>query len=412
MKEFFTRNTCRLCKSSNIEKIMHVASTPIGDDFIPSDRLDKIQNEYPLDLCLCNDCGLLQLPGVIDPENIYREYLYETSISLGLSNHFHHYGEAVLQRINPEKKSLVIDIGSNDGTLLKFFQGKGMTVMGIEPATELAKKVTASGVETIPEFFTPDLACEIKKERGPATIITANNVFANIDDLDTLIQGIKELLSSDGVFVFETGYMVDLVQNIVVDNIYHEHLCYFSIKPLVKFFKSHGLEMIDVDRIPTKGGSIRCIVQFVGGHRLISPSVPGLMTLETELGFDRSAPFKVFVDRVESVKEKLKTMLIDIKAQGKTIAGYGASVGVTTLLYYLELKDILSFLLDDSLIKHNLYSPGLHIPVLPSETIYERSPDYILILAWRYATPIIKKHQKYLEQGGHFILPLPGLEVI
>jgi hypothetical protein len=206
--------------------------------------------------------------------------------------------------------------------------------------------------------------------------------------------------------------MVDLIQNTVVDNIYHEHLCYFSIKPLVKFFKKHGLEMIDVDRVPTKGGSIRCTVQLNGGARSVLPSVSGLITLETELGFDRSTPFKVFVDRVESMKAQLRRKLLDLKARGKTIAGYGASVGVTTLLYYLDLKDILSFLIDDNETKYNSYSPGLHIPVFPSKAIYEKMPDYVLILAWRYADPIIKKHQKYLEQNGRFILPLPGVEVI
>lgn len=412
MKQYYKRETCRLCKSSKLEHVMHVASTPVGDDFIPSNRLDKIQNEYPLDLCFCAECGLLQLPGVIDPEIIYSEYLYETSISLGLARHFQHYGEDLLRRINPVKGSLVIDIGSNDGTLLKLFQSQGMNVMGIEPAQELAKKVTASGIETLPNYFTADFAHELKKSRGPAAIVTANNVFANIDDLDDFAEGIRELLSPEGVFVFETGYMIDTIQNTVIDNIYHEHLCYFSIKPLVKFFDKYGLEIIDVQRIPTKGGSIRGTVQLKGANRKISPSVPGLIALETELGFDRITPFKEFVKRVESVKRDLNIMLCDLQKQKKTIAGYGASVGGTTLLYYFSLKNILEFIFDDNPAKHHLFSPGLKIPVLPSESIYEKKPDYVLVFGWRYAKPIIKKHEKYLAQGGHFILPFPGVEVI
>lgn len=412
MQGFFKRNTCRLCKSQNLEFIICLGSTPIGDDFIPSDRLDKIQNEYPLELNFCRDCGLFQLVGVINPELIYREYMYETCISLGLKAHFQDYVNEVMRRISPKKESLVIDIGCNDGTLLKFFKDYNMRVLGVEPAYKIAQRVAESGIETIPNFFTADLARKIKKERGNATMITANNIFANVDDLDDFITGVKELMTLDSVFIFETGYMVDLVQNTVIDNIYHEHLCYFSIKPLVKFFKKHGLEMIDVDRVPTKGGSIRCAVQLSGGARSVLPSVSGLITLETELGFDRSTPFKIFVDRVESMKAQLRGKLLDLKARGKTIAGYGASVGVTTLLYYLDLKDILSFLIDDNETKYSSYSPGLHIPVFPSKAIYEKMPDYVLILAWRYADPIIKKHQKYLEQNGRFILPLPGVEVI
>lgn len=412
MIDFFKRDTCRLCSSPNLELVMHVASTPVGDDFIPFDKIDRVQNEYPLELYFCQDCGLLQILGVIDPEIMYSEYLYETSISLGLTEHFNNYGDELLKRINPKEGSLVIDIGSNDGTLLKYIKSNGMRVLGIDPARDIAQKAVESGIETLPNFFSAKLARKIKHEHCQATIITANNTFANVDDLVDMIEGIRELLTPDGVFVFETGYMVDLIQNTILDNVYHEHLCYFSIKPLVKFFNSRGLELIDVERIPTKGGSFRGTVQLAGGPRMVSPSVSGLITLETELGFNRIAPFRAFVSRIEAIKQRLARVLNDLKVQEKTIAGYGASVGVTTLLYYFDLGDVIRFLYDDNPMKHNLYSPGHHIPVLPSETIYEQKPDYVLILAWRYADPIMKKHQAYLEQGGHFILPIPAVEIV
>jgi len=391
---------------------MDIASTPVGDDFLPKDRLDKVQEEYPLELNFCQDCGLVQVTGVIDPELIYGEYLYETSISLNLQKHFSHYVNEVMRRINPEKGSLVIDIGSNDGTLLKFFQEHGLRALGVEPAHEIAKKVTASGTETIAGFFSADFARSIKKDRGCPTIITANNIFANVDDCDDFIAGIKELLAPGSVFIFETGYMVDTIGNTIFDNIYHEHVCYFSVKPLVKFFNKNGLEMINVERVATKGGSIRCTVQLQGGKRSVSPAVTELMTLETELGFDSLIPFKAFVDRVESIKKQLTERLLDIKAQGKTIAGYGASVGVTTMMYYFNLKDIVSFLVDDNPIKFDLYSPGHHIPVLSSEALYERKPDYVLNLAWRYTVPIVQRHQRYLKQGGRIIVPFPAVEMI
>jgi len=412
MRNFIKHDLCRLCQSRNLELIMNIGSTPVGDDFIPENRLDKIQQEYPLELYFCQDCCLLQVPGVINQELVYGEYLYETSSSLGLKAHFKHYADKVLRCVNPPKDSLVIDIGSNDGTLLKYFQGKGMRVLGIEPSLEIAKRVTASGVETLPNFFNKALAREIKKSHGSATVVTANNVFANVDDLNDFIDGIKEVLTLDSVFIFETGYMIDLVQNMVFDNIYHEHLCYFSIKPLVKFFGNHGLELIDVERVATKGGSIRCTVQLEGASRSVSPSVAELMTLETELGFDSLTPLKIFVNKIGSLRDQLKRVLSALKAQGKTIAGYGASVGVTTLLYYFDLKDCLSFLVDDNPTRHHLYSPGHHLQVLSPLAIYERKPDYVLILAWRYAHPIMKKHLNYLKQGGCFLKFLPTVEVI
>lgn len=412
MVEFFKRDSCRLCDNSNLELVMHVASTPVGDDFISSNRLDKIQNKYPLDLYFCQDCGLLQVAGAINPEIIYGDYLYETSISLGLSEHFQRYSEDLLRRLSPNKGTLVVDIGSNDGSLLRCFQDNGMRVLGVEPAHNIAKMATESGVETIPNFFHAELSREIKAKHGPAAIITANNVLANIDNLVDMIEGIRELLSPDGVFVFETGYMVDLIQNTVLDNVYHEHLCYFSVKPLIKHFNNHGFELIEVERIPTKGGSIRGTVQFAGGPRTVFPSVHGLMTFETELGFDRMAPFKAFVSRVEIIKQQLTKVLNGLKEQGKIIAGYGASVGVTTLLHYFGIGDIINALYDDNQIKHNLYSPGHHIHVLSSEAIYEQNPDYIVLFAWRYAKPIINKHQAYLDRGGQFILPFPIVEIV
>jgi len=391
---------------------MHVASTPVGDDFIPSERLDKVQNEYPLELFFCNDCNLIQVAGVIEPEIIYGEYLYETSISLGLTEHFETYAENVLRRLRPADGALVIDIGSNDGSLLRCFQNRGMRVLGIEPAHEIARRVTESGIETIPHFFTAHLAREIRNEKGPATIVTANNVLANVDNLIDMTEGIRELLAPDGVFVFETGYLVDLIQNTVLDNIYHEHLCYFSVKPLEKFFNSLGLEFMEVERVPTKGGSIRGIIQLAGGPRRISPSVSGLISLETELGFDRMAPFRAFVSRTEAIKQQLSELLNGLNDQDKAIAGYGASVGLTTLIYYFDIGDIIKTLYDDNPIKHNLYSPGYHIPVLSSEIIYKQNPDYVLLLAWRYAKHIINKHREYLDQGGQFILPFPIVETV
>jgi SAM-dependent methyltransferase len=412
MSDYVKRDDCRLCKSKNIELIMHIASTPIGFNFIGYDQLKKVQSEYPLELFFCYDCGLLQLSGVVNREKVYRDYLYETSGSLGLPEHFNWYADEILRRLDIKNQELIVDIGCNDGTLLSCFKNRGMNVLGIEPAHEIADKVDNSGIKTIADFFTSNLAGEIKKEHGTASIITANNVFANIDDLDDMISGVRELLSPDGIFVFETGYMLDLVQNTVLDNVYHEHLSYFSVKPLAKFFSNHGLRLVEIERVPTKGGSIRGTVQLLSGSRKVSPSVSGLITLETELGFNSLTPFKAFVSRVDNVKNRLSEMVENIKADGQTVAGYGASVGVTTLLYYFNLGNMVENLYDDNPSRYNLYSPGHHIPVFSSKEIYAQNPDYVIIFAWRYAHHIITRHKKYLEQGGHFILPLPVVEIV
>ncbi|MEG4799124.1 class I SAM-dependent methyltransferase [Microcoleus sp. ARI1-B5] len=411
-KSSFRRSTCRLCGATDVELAVPVAATPPGDRYVSSEYLDEHQETYPLDLYLCRSCGLLQLLDVVDPEVLYGKYIYTTSISLGLVEHFRKYADTVVERVKPAAGAIAIDIGSNDGTLLRHFQERGMRVLGVEPARHIAQKATESGVETLPTFFSAELAQEIKNDRGAASVITANNVFANIDDLTDMMEGIRHLLAPDGVFVFETGYGFDLIDQNLFDTIYHEHLSYFSVKPLATFFRSHNMELIDIERITSKGGSLRGTVQLAGGARQVSPSVTNMIDSETSQGCDRPEIYKAYAAKIDTLKQQLLALLRDMKAQGKTVAGYGASVGVTTLLYHFELNDLLSFLVDDNPVRHNLFTPGHHIPVLPSQALYDRKPDCVVILAWRYAEPIMKKHQAYLNQGGHFILPLPEISVI
>jgi len=406
------REECRLCRSRDMELVIKAVPTPPADAYVSKEQLDEVQKTYPLDIFFCKDCFLVQMLDIVPPEVIYPDYIYETSRSPGLLEHYQNYADDVLDSIDLPKGSFVVDIGCNDGTLLKFFKDKGMRVLGIDPAQEVVKKAAESGVEVMVEFFNAEVARRIKDKYGNAAVITSNNTIANIDDLTDIVEGVRGLLSPDGVFVIETGYLVDLVQNRVFDNIYHEHISYFSIMPLDSFFHSHGMELIDVKRVPTKGGSIRVTVQLAGGPRRTSSSVAETIALEKESGFDKPETFKDFAEQIESVKTDMLQLLKDKKAQGKTIAGYGASHSVTTLIYHFELSDLLDFLVDDNSLKQNLFSPGHHIPVLHPRAIYERRPDYVVILPWRFSKSIIKKHKQYLEQGGHFIVPLPKVEVI
>jgi hypothetical protein len=383
----------------------------VGDAYGAPDRT-HVEERYALDVFLCQRCGHAQLLDVVDQAVLYGNFMYETSISIGLVEHFQKYADHVRRRVNPPPGALVVDIGSNDGTLVRFFRVAGLRVLGVDPASAIAEKATASGIETFARPFTAELARQIRQGYGPATIVTANNTFANVDDLEDFTEGLSSLLAPEGVLICETGYLLDLLQNRLVDTIYHEHLGYFSLKPLDLFFRRHGMEIVEAERIPTKGGSLRVMVQRRGGSRKVLPSVKELIELETTLGIDRPEPFRCLAAGLDIVKQRLVSLLQGLKAQGKTIAGYGASVGVTTLLHYFDLGGMLDFLADDNPVKQGLCSPGHHIPVYAPAMLYERKPDYLLILAWRYAGPILQKHQTYLDQGGHVVIPLPEVRVI
>ena len=408
----YRREDCRLCGGTKLDAVLHLAETPLADAYAPADHLDGTSETFPLDLSLCRGCGHTQLDHVVDPDALYGEFRYETSRSPGLSEHFHENVVQILDQVKPQAGALVVDVGSNDGTALRFFKDQGMTVLGVDPARDIAQRATESGVETIPDYLTVDLAQRIKEERGPAAIVTSNNTMANVDDLDAYGEAIRTILAPDGVFVFETGYLLDLIQNLVFDNVYHEHISYFSVKPLEGFFRRHQMELIDARRVQTKGGSLRAAVQLKGGHRPVNPSVQKMVDEETRCGLHNAGKYKDFSSVIDGAKAQLNELLGRLVKQGEIIAGYGASHSVTTFIYHFGIADKLSFLVDDNPLKHDLFSPGWHIPVLSPEAIYEKNPGYVVILPWRFSQTIIEKHQAYLDQGGHFILPLPRLEIV
>ena len=367
---------------------------------------------YPIDMFLCLDCGLAQLLDIISPDVLYSDYIYTTSSSSEMQEHFPKYAKKVVENIRPSPNALVVDIGSNDGTLLQEFKKYGLRVIGVEPATEIARIATEKGVKTFAGFFTPDLAFQIKQEYGPAGIITANNVFANVDDLFTLTEGIRSLMAPDGVFVFESFYLADVIENKVFDFIYHEHLSAFSVAPVQRFFQHRGMQLIDVQRIPTKGGSLRYTIQLAGGPRKISSSVASMLQFEESFGLYRPETFKAFLVEIDSLKTSTVACLKKVKSEGKMVAGYGASITGTTLIYHFGIGEYLDFLVDDNPAKQGRFSPGQHIPVYDSRVLYDRKPDYVIILAWRYAEQILRKHKDFLKQGGKFIIPVPDFRII
>jgi SAM-dependent methyltransferase len=379
---------------------------------VAKDALGETQETFPLDVFFCNDCGHVQLLDVVDPRILFENYVYVSGTSPVFVKHFEDYAAWVRGTFAPAAGSLVVDIGSNDGTLLRFFKDAGHAVLGDDPARDIARRATESGIETVADFFTPDMAETIRSERGAAAVITGNNVFAHVDDLVGIVTGIRSLLAPDGVFVFEVSYLVDVYENTLFDTIYHEHLAYHTVKPLKRFFASHGMELIAAERVGSHGGSLRGVAQLAGGPRPAASSVAALVALEEQIGLDRAETLKGFAAKIDRVKDELSSRLVALKAAGKSIAAFGAPAKATTLMYHFGIgPDLIDFIVDDSPLKQGLYSPGMHIPVVPSSAIEERKPDCLVVLAWNFAEPIMKKHAGFRESGGQFIVPLPEVKV-
>lgn len=404
--------SCRLCGGRDLTRVLALTPTPPANAFVSADRKDAIQPCYPLDVYFCEGCAHVQLLDVVDATVLFEDYPYVSGTSPVFVKHFEDYADAVLRRFAPRPGALVVDVGSNDGTLLRAFKARGATVLGIDPAKEIARRANEAGIETWAEFFTPALAARIRAERGAAAVVTANNVFAHADDLAGLRDGIRDLLEPGGVFVFEVSYLVDVIEKTLFDTIYHEHLAYHSIKPLGRFFAAGGMDLFTVERVDVHGGSIRGMAQATGGPHADDGSVATLTALEEERGLDRARTFRGFGDRIQRLGRDLKRLLAEIKADGKSIAGFGAPAKATTLMYHFGIgPEVVDFIVDDSPLKQGLFTPGQHIPVLPAAALYQRRPDYVIVLAWNFAGSIMAKHSAFRDQGGRFIVPLPELTV-
>ena len=404
---------CRLCGSASLDHVLPIRPSPIGDAFVTAERRGEPQDIYPLDCYLCLDCGHLQNLDVVDPDVLFRDYTYRTSVSLGLVEHFKRYARSVVEQLDIPKGSLVVEMGSNDGSLLKAFKDEGMRIQGIDPARDIAAAATADGVPTIPDFFTRQLAGKIRAEQGSAALFCANNVFAHIDDMSDVVDGIRLLLSDDGAFVFEVSYIVDMIDNMVFDTIYHEHVSHHALIPLETFLNRHDMTLFHVARTGTKGGSIRAFAQpHSTGKRPRSAELSALIAEEERRGMTKPAIYREWFDAIESRKRKVLACLDAAIAEGRTVAAYGASTTTTTLLYHFELETRLKFIVDDNPLKQGRFSPGAHIPVLPSSELGTRRPDIVVILAWIYAEPILKRNQAYLEAGGRFLVPLPEPQMV
>lgn len=409
---YIRRKSCRLCDSSDLELVIELKPTPPANAFVTKDKINLEQTEFPLDIYFCRCCYHVQLIDVIDPKVLFSDYVYHSGTSPQFVDHFRGYAADIISQFKPEPSSLVIDIGSNDGTLLSFFKDSGFSVLGVDPATFIAERANQNGIETLNSFFNQTLATEILNKRGNASVITANNVFAHVDDLKDITQGVRSLLAPNGIFVFEVSYLADVIQDTLFDTIYHEHLSYHSLEPLQRFFSFNGMDMVAAYRVTTHGGSLRGICQLKGGPYVTDESVEKIINQERRIFLNKSETFKKFAQRVEVLQYQLSELLNKLKSDGKMIAGYGAPAKATTLMYQFCIDhEVIDFIVDDSPFKQGLYSPGKHIYIVSPSEIDKQTPDFLLVFAWNFAKAIIDNNQGFKNKGGQFIIPLPKLKV-
>lgn len=403
------RTTCRACAGKNLSKVLSLGKTPPANAFVKKEDLAKQEHFFPLELSFCNDCSFVQLTHVVSPELLFRDYVYVSSTSPVFVTHFKELAEQVAKRFKMQQGSLVVDVGSNDGILLRPFKEKGMSVLGVDPAEKIAAMATKSGIETLPLFFNPEVAKEIAKTKGKAKLVTATSVFSHVDDLDGFVQGVKELLDNDGVFIIEVYYLYELLEKNLFDTIYHEHLSYFTVKTITRLLQRLGMEVFDVSETDTHGGSLRVFAQKKGGPHQMQGSVKQFIANEEAKKLHDAQTFISFAAKIDENKKKLRQLLQDLKAKGKKIAGYGAPAKGNTLLNYFQIgPEMLDYIVDDSPWKQGLYTPGTHIPVVGFDELGRRRPDYILILAWNFAGPIMKKCPEF----SNFIIPVPKPQIL
>lgn len=401
---------CRICESGDLHKFLDLGMHPPSDAFLREEQLSQDEEKFPLDVYFCGGCGLVQLGFVVPPEKLFtKNYVYVSSISATMKKNWMGMVSDIDGRFGVPEGSLVVDIGGNDGTLLRCFHDSGFKVraLNIDPS-DVAKKNIAGDVDVINDFFNEKTASQASKSFGRAAVITGTNVFAHVDDLYDFMRGVDLLLEDDGVLVLEFPYLLDLIEKIEFDTIYHEHLSYLSVGPLMKLYDKFDMDIVDIERIPVHGGSLRIFVKRRKSGAAASDSVRDLIKLEEERGLYRLETYEEFSVRVSKLKTNLVSMLKDLKSAGKRIAGDTAPAKGNTLLNYCGIDtEILDFIAEINPIKQGLYTPGTHIPVVSLDDIYKKRPDYLLILAWNFKDDIMLQQKDFHDAGGRFIVPIP-----
>ena len=408
---FESIDRCRSCNNAELRDVLSLGNVPLADAFLTEDALLKPELRFPLNVAFCDDCSLVQIRETVAPEILFgSDYPYFSSFSPAWLEHCRGNAEELMQSRNLGRSSLVVEIASNDGYMLRNFHQRGIPTLGIDPVPGPAAAAEKLGIPTLRKYFGLQLAEDLRTEKSLADVILGNNVLAHVADLSGFVHGIRTLLKPEGVAVIEVPYVRDLIDHCEFDTIYHEHLCYFSVTALHRLCMDRGLCLREVRRLPTHGGSLRLYIQ----HGL-QPSDQVLRMLDEEAaaGISAATYYETFAERVSVLQRDLVTLLERLRASGKTIAGYGAAAKGTTLLNASGVSaEHLDFIVDRNVHKHGHYMPGLRPPIVPTERLLAERPDYVLLLAWNFRDEIIRQQTEYLNRGGQFIIPVPEVCIV
>ena len=409
-----TAPSCRFCATPLSRILVDLGMSPLCESYLSSAQLNRMEPFYPLRVYVCDRCGLAQLEEYVGPEEIFTDYAYFSSYSDSWLKHAENYTEAIVRRLGLGPSSFVVEVASNDGYLLQFFVARGIPVLGIEPARNVARVAVEKGIPTRMEFFGEKLAGDLAAEGKRADLIVGNNVLAQVPELNDFVRGLKLLLKPRGVITLEFPHLVRLMAGNQFDTIYHEHFSYFSLTVADRIFTAHGLALFDVEELPTHGGSLRVYLRHAeDGTKAVGGRVGELLAQEAREGIARPETYARFSGRVQETKRKLLECLIDIKRRGRTICGYGAPGKGNTLLNYCGIRtDFLDYTVDRNPYKQGKFTPGTHIPILAPERIGETRPDYVFILPWNFQDEIMAQISFVREWGGRFIVPIPEVRVI
>jgi SAM-dependent methyltransferase len=403
------RTQCRLCGSNELEKVIQLNSIPLSEKYNTVKKLAKDVAKYPLTVSVCNDCAHVQQIDIITDDELWRDYSYFTGKAKGMKEHLEHISKLIKGEINSKKRNFIVDIGSNDGTLLKNFS-TGNTVLGIDPAVAPAKKANEEGIETLISILDKNLVEEIIKNKGKADLICMFNAFAHVDDLDSILFCIDKLLAKDGLFVFEAQYLLDIIDGMLISTMFHEHMSHHSLIPLVKFFNKYNFEIVDVIRDRVQHGAIIGFVKRKDNSNIINERVNNLLIEETKRKLNQVNTIKEFGVKIKSLQIKSFDFFKELIKEGN-ISAFGASRSGPSLIAQFGLTDKIKFIYDDEITKIGKYTAGDGILIKNPEEIYKDMPNYIVILAWVHNERIMNKYAQYMKRGGKFIVLCPNFTI-